>query len=98
MFLHFWLAALGSATASIPIVIHLLNRQRYRKVPWAAMHWLWASFKKSRRRLQVEQLLLLIVRTLILLLLALALARPLLQYAAGLLAGRAALQRVIVLD
>jgi hypothetical protein len=62
------------------------------------MHWLWASFKKSRRRLQIEQLLLLIIRTLILLLLALALARPLLQYAAGLIAGRPSLHRVIVLD
>ena len=96
-FLHPWLLA-GTASASIPVIIHLLNRQRYKKVAWAAMHWLWASFKKSRRRLQVEQLLLLIIRTLILLLLALAIARPLLQYGAGLLTGRAALHRVIVLD
>src|SRR5437764_912496 len=40
----------GTAAASIPIIIHLLNRQRFKRVMWAAMHWLWASYKKSRRR------------------------------------------------
>ena len=98
LFLHNWLAAAGAAGASIPIIIHLLNKQRYKKVMWGAMHWLWASFRKSRRRLQVEQLLLLLLRTLIVLLLALALARPILQKAAGFLSGRPATHRVIVLD
>ena len=97
-FLHSWLAAAGAAGASIPIIIHLLNKQRYKRVTWGAMHWLWASFRKSRRRLQVEQLILLIVRTLIILLLALALARPILQRAAGFFSGRPATHRVIVLD
>ena len=97
-FLHSWLAAAGAAGASIPIIIHLLNKQRYKRVTWGAMHWLWASFRKSRRRLQVEQLILLIVRTLIILLLALALARPILQRAAGFFSGRPATHRVIGLD
>ncbi len=88
----------GTLGASIPVIIHLLNKQRYKRVPWAAMHWLWASFRKSRRRLQIEQILLLIVRTLILLLLALALARPILQQGMGLFTGRPATHRVIVLD
>ena len=98
LFLHNWLAAAGAAGASIPVIIHLLNKQRYKKVVWGAMHWLWASFRKSRRRMQVEQLLLLILRTLIVLLLALALARPILQKAAGFFSGRPATHRVIVLD
>jgi hypothetical protein len=98
LFGHPWLAGAGAAGASIPIIIHLLNKQRYKKVVWAAMHWLWASFRKSRRRLQVEQLILLIVRTLVLLLLALALARPMLQRGAEFLSGRPAIHRVIVLD
>jgi len=50
------------------------------------MHWLLASFKKSSRRLQIEDLILLIMRILILVLLALALARPFLQES-GLLGG-----------
>ena len=28
----------GAATASIPVIIHLLNRQRFKHVVWAAMH------------------------------------------------------------
>ena len=82
----------------MPVVIHLLNRQRFKKVVWAAMHWLWASYKKSQRRLQIEQLILLLIRILVLVLLALALAHPILQQGMGLLAGRASTHRVIVLD
>jgi hypothetical protein len=88
----------GTAAGSIPIIIHLLNRQHYKRVLWAAMHWLWASFKKSRRRLRIEQIILLVIRTLILVLLALALARPVLEEGASLLTGRSAVHRVIVLD
>ena len=97
LFSNPWLAT-GSAAASIPVIIHLLNKQRFKRVTWAAMHWLWASFRKSQKRLQVEQLLLLIIRTLIILLLALALARPVLQRGAGMFSGRSASHRVIVLD
>ena len=88
----------GALAGSIPIVIHLLNRQRFKKHIWAAMHWLWASYKKSQRRLQVEQLILLLIRILVLVLLALALAHPILQQGMGLLTGRASIHRVIVLD
>ncbi len=72
-----WFAAAGT----IPIVIHLLNRQQYRRVRWAAMEFLLAALKKVRRRLQFENLILLLVRVLILALLALALARPTFQHA-----------------
>jgi hypothetical protein len=88
----------GTLAGSIPIVIHLLNRTKYKHIVWAAMHWLWASYKKTQRRIQIEQILLLLLRVLILVLLALALARPALQQGVGLLTGRPAVHRVIVLD
>ncbi|HEY3323347.1 MAG TPA: BatA domain-containing protein [Planctomycetota bacterium] len=88
----------GAMAGSIPIIIHLLNRQRFKRILWGAMHWLWAAYKKSRRRLQIEQLILLLVRTLILVLLAFALARPALQEGIGLLTGTASVHRVIVID
>jgi len=70
-------AMLGWAAAALaPILIHLFTRKRFRKVTWAAMEYLIAAMKKNRRRIQLEQWLLLAVRTLILLLLALALADP----------------------
>lgn len=88
----------GALAGSIPVIIHLLNRQRFKRVIWAAMHWLWASYKKSQRRLQIEQLILLLIRILILIILAFALARPALQEGMGLITGRASLHRIIVLD
>jgi hypothetical protein len=88
----------GTAMGSAPVIIHLLNRQRYRRITWAAMHWLLASFKKSSRRLQIEDLILLIIRILILVLLALALARPFLQESGSILGGKSHVHRVIILD
>lgn len=64
------------AAASIPILIHLFARQRYKKVPWAAMEFLLRAFKKTRRRIRLEQLLLLLLRILAILLFVLALADP----------------------
>jgi uncharacterized membrane protein len=58
------LATLAGA-ASIPIVIHLLNRRRYKIVDWAAMRFLLAARRQNVRRLRLEQLLLLAVRTLL---------------------------------
>src|SRR5712691_8045282 len=65
------LATLAGAT-SIPIIIHLLNRKRYRVVPWAAMRFLLAAQKRTVRKLRIEQWLLLAIRTLLILLLILA--------------------------
>lgn len=69
----------GAAGASLPILIHLLNRRRFKRVRWAAMQFLLAAVKKNQRRIQLEQLLLLAVRTLIVLLAALAMAKPFLE-------------------
>src|SRR5258706_7819918 len=65
--------ALGGA---IPVIIHLLHRQKYRRVRWAAMEFLLAALKKTQRRLQLENLILLLLRVLIMLLVAMAIARP----------------------
>ncbi len=66
----------GMALGGIPVLIHLLHKRRYVELPWAAMRFLIAATKKQSRRMRLEQILLLIVRTLILLLIATALARP----------------------
>src|SRR5262245_4700008 len=64
------------AAAALPIVIHLWSRRKYRQEQWAAMTFLLAALRKNARRIQVDQWILLAVRTLILLLFALALADP----------------------
>jgi hypothetical protein len=69
-------AVAGLVLAGLPILIHILNRRRYRTVDWAAMDFLLRAMRKNRKRLRFEQWLLLAVRCLVLALLGLALARP----------------------
>jgi len=47
----------GAALISAPIIIHLLNRLRFRKVRFAAMEFLLQSQKQNKRRVLFEQLL-----------------------------------------
>ena len=65
---------IAAGAAAVPIIIHLLNRKRFRIVPWAAMRFLLAAQRKNTRRMRIEQLLLLAVRTLLAVLLVLAMA------------------------
>ena len=78
-------------------MIHLLNRRKYREVPWAAMRFLLAAIRKNRRRLRIEQWLLLAIRTLIILLVVSAMAKPFLESFGAVIAGRRT-HRVIVVD
>lgn len=64
----------AAGAVSVPILIHLLNRKRYRVVSWAAMRFLLAAQKKNSRRMRIEQLLLLLIRIFLLLLIVLAMA------------------------
>lgn len=70
------LVGLGAALTAVPILIHLLNRRRVKVVPWAAMTFLLAAIKRNRRRLQLENWLVLALRVAAVALLGLALARP----------------------
>ncbi len=98
-FLHPWLAAAGAGLAAVPILIHLLNRRRFRRVVWAAMEWLLAAQRKNARRIRIEQLLLLAVRCLIMLLIAMAIARPFLgRLGLASLFGQDRTVRVYVID
>lgn len=73
------LAIAGVACVAVPIIIHLLTRQRRKPIPWAAMKFLLEAYKKHKRRLTLEQLLLLACRCLIVFLVGMALARPVLS-------------------
>ncbi len=65
----------GGALISSPIIIHLINRFRFRRIRWAAMEFLLKSQKRNRRRLIIEQLILLALRCILVLLAGLLLAR-----------------------
>src|SRR3954451_8301912 len=69
----------GLALASVPVIIHLLNRRRFQLVEWAPMKYLRLTLQTNRRRMRLEQLLLLAVRVLVVAMLFVALARPALR-------------------
>ena len=65
----------GAALVSSPIIIHLINRMRFRRIRWAAMEFLLKAQKRMRRKLIIEQLILLLLRCLLVALVGLLLAR-----------------------
>lgn len=73
------LVAGGAALLASPIIIHLLNRMRYRRVRFAAMEFLLQSQSRNRQRLLLEQLLLLLLRILIVAAIVLLVARLILD-------------------
>lgn len=78
-FLHAGLAIAGAALVAVPILIHILFRQRRRPVQWGAMRFVIEAYQKARSRMRFEQWLLLALRCLIIGLLGAALARPILK-------------------
>jgi hypothetical protein len=95
-FLNPWLLA-GIAGIASPIIIHLLAKKQVKRVVWAAMRFLKVTVDRNKRRMTIEDLLLLVLRCLVIALLAFALARPALRSStfAGIAAGETA---VLLLD
>ncbi|MEM1059181.1 MAG: BatA domain-containing protein [Verrucomicrobiota bacterium] len=67
------------AVVAVPIAIHLINKFRVRQTKWAAMRFLQEGVKSSRRKVLLQDLILLILRCLAVLLLVLAFTRPVLR-------------------
>src|ERR1041385_8533178 len=67
-------AVVGGAAIAIPVIIHLINRKRFKIVEWAAMKFLLAAQKQTRKRMRIEQLLLLLTRMAILAAIVMAMA------------------------
>ncbi len=88
------------ALTAVPILIHLLSRQRFRRIPWGAMRFLRDAERENRRRVRFEQWLLVLLRCLAMALLALLIARPFVrpELLAALLGDGGRIHRVLVLD
>ncbi len=102
MFVNPWLLW-GLALVGVPVVIHLLTRRRHRRVVWAAMDFLLEADKQTRKRVRLENFLLLLLRCLVVLWIVLLVSRPWWEpRGAGALAGMglggAAREYVLVVD
>jgi len=74
--LHPLLAAAGLAAIAVPVIIHLLLRQKPKQIQFPALFLLKKKQTQTIRRLKIQNWLLLLLRCLVLLLLGLAIARP----------------------
>jgi uncharacterized membrane protein len=94
-----WTGLIAGAVA-LPILIHLINLMRHKKVEWAAMEFLLRSHRKNRSWVWLKQLLLLLSRIALLLLALLMLAQIGCQNdrVARLLGGRSTHHYVILDD
>jgi hypothetical protein len=63
----------------LPVAIHLINKIPVREKRWAAMRFLLESVRENRRRLRLEDLLLLAMRCLLVAAAVLAFTRPVLR-------------------
>lgn len=68
--------AAGVIGASIPIILHLLNRERARQLIFSTVRFIQMSHQTNVRRHKLKRWLLLLMRILILALLGVAFARP----------------------
>jgi hypothetical protein len=66
----------GTLLIASPIIIHLLSKRRFRILDWAAMEFLLDAERRNRRRIRLEHLILLLLRSLAVILIALLVARP----------------------
>ncbi len=83
---------------ALPVIIHLINRQRHRTVPWAAMMFLLDAKRMTRGMAKLRQLLILLMRTLAVAGLIFALSRPLAGLWLGSVGGGATDTTLILLD
>lgn len=87
----------GLAVVAAPIIIHLINRNRYQVVSWGAYQLLAASFQIRARRIRLQEILVLLLRMLVLGLFALGLCR-LVIYHEGFQWGDPLTSNVILID
>lgn len=69
----------GLILAGLPVLIHLLRRQKPKRLPFPALRLLRESFQANQRSLRLRQLLLLVLRMAIVALICFAVSRPLLD-------------------
>jgi len=84
----------GIVAAAVPIIIHLLNRRRVRRVKFSSLEFLEEVNRQRMRNVNLRRILILILRTLAVLMLVFAFARPTLR--SGLLFSGSAPKNVVV--
>jgi len=89
---------LATLAAVIPVILHLINRQRAKDLPFPTLRFLRIAAQKTRRRRRIQDLFLLLVRMAALILIALGLAKPTVTKLGTLLGAGSSTGVMIILD
>ncbi len=88
----------GLLLLAAPILIHLINLLRHRRVQWAAMEFLLASRRKNSTWIKLKEMLLLLLRLAAVAAVVLVVAQPLLRNEWGRLFGETRTHQLVLLD
>jgi hypothetical protein len=88
----------GLVTAAVPVIIHLLNRRRVKKIKFSSLEFLTDLAKRRMRKINLRRILILALRTLAVVFIVVAFARPTIRAASFLLPGKAPKNVIICLD
>jgi hypothetical protein len=97
-FLFQSLLVIGLPLVALPLVIHLINLRRHRRIEWAAMQFLLESQKRHKKWILLQQILLLLLRTSAVALVVLMLAGPVLRSEWGRFFGQGTTHHLFLLD
>ena len=97
-FLFTSLLTIGLPLIALPLLIHLINLRRHKRIEWAAMDFLLQSQKKNKKWVFLKQLLLLLLRTAAIAAVVFMVAQPILKSQWGQMLGGATTHHVILLD
>jgi hypothetical protein len=89
---------LAAVAGLIPVLVHLIHRQKAKEVRFSTLRFLRQSVQRTRRRKYIEDMSLLAIRVIVMLLIALGLARPALSSLAALWGRGQTAAIAIVLD
>lgn len=96
-FIHAYLLG-GLLLAGVPVLLHLMLRQKPKRLPFPAFRFLKARQKINQRRIQLQHFLLLFLRILLIALVCFALARPRLNSGQARLATETPVVAVLLFD
>jgi hypothetical protein len=88
----------GLPLVGVPVLIHLINLMRHRRVQWAAMEFLLASQRRHRKSILFKQLLLLLLRMVAVAAIVLMLAQPMVRNQWGSIFGGAKTHHIVLVD
>ena len=88
----------GSLLIGVPVVLHLIMRQKPKRLEFPALRFVARRHETNQRRMRLRHLLLLLLRAGAIALLALALARPTLRWAGAMAGQEAPVAAVLVFD